>query len=106
LMSIALGWNWTPYYLSLNITKHKPVAKQIDPATLKTIQSSNALDFELYDWAVKRFEEQIERRVPEMEARVARLRRLNGLYRPWGSLVHNLKRNLKSRLVSSPGATA
>jgi hypothetical protein len=106
LMSMELGWNWTPYYLSRNITKNKPVAKQIDPATLKAIESSNTLDFELYDWVVKRFQAQIEQRAPEMEARVARLKRLNELYRPWGSLAETIKCNIKSRLMARAGVSA
>lgn len=106
LMSIELDWNWTPYYLSLNITKNKPVAKQIDPATLEAIRSSNTLDFELYEWGVKRFQAQIERHAPEVEARVARIRRLNDWYRPWGSLAETIKRNIKSRLPVRAGAPA
>lgn len=97
LMSLALGWNWTPYYLSRNITKNKPVAKQVDPATRDAIGSSNSLDVELYEWAVKRFQIQIEWQASVVEDRIARLKRLNGLYRPWGSLTETLWRNLRKR---------
>ena len=106
LMAIELGWNWTPYYLNRNVTKEKPVAKQIDPVALKAIEQANPLDFELYDWASQRFQDQLARRQPEVDARIAQLNRANRLYRPWGGLVDTLKRNLKSRLAVRAGAAA
>lgn len=106
LMAIELGWNWTPYYLNRNVTQDKPVAKQIDPVALKAIEQANPLDFELYEWASRRFQTQLARRQPEVEARIAQLNRANTLYRPWGSLAETLKRNIKSRLVARAGAAA
>lgn len=106
LMAIELGWNWTPYYLNRNVTQDKPVARQIDPVALKAIEQANALDFELYDWASRRFQTQLARRQPEVDARIAQLNRANTLYRPWGSLADTLKRNLKSRLAARAGAAA
>lgn len=100
LMAIELGWNWTPYYLNRNVTQDKPVAKQIDPAALKVIEKANPLDFELYEWAVQRFQNQLARRQPEVNARIAQLNRANRLYRPWGSLAETLKRSIKSRLAN------
>ena len=106
LMAIELGWNWTPYYLNRNVTQDKPVAKQIDPVALKAIEQANPLDFELYEWASRRFQTQLARRQPEVDARIAQLNRANTLYRPWGSLAETLKRNIKSRLVARAGASA
>jgi hypothetical protein len=106
LMAIELGWNWTPYYLNRNVTKDKPVAKQIDPIALKVIEQANPLDFELYEWASRRFQTQLARRQPEVDTRIAELNRANRLYRPWGSLADSLKRNLKSRLAVRAGAPA
>ena len=106
LMAIELGWNWTPYYLNRNVTEDKPVAKQIDPVALKAIEQANPLDFELYEWASRRFQTQLARRQPEVDARIAQLNRANMLYRPWGSLAETLKRNIKSRLVARAGASA
>lgn len=106
LMAIELGWKWTPYYLNRNVTQDKPVAKQIDPVALKAIEQANPLDFELYEWASRRFQSQVVRRQPEIDARVAQLHRANRLYRPWGSLAESLKRNLKSRFTSRVGAAA
>lgn len=106
LMAIELGWNWTPYYLNRNVTQDKPVAKQIDPVALKAIEQASPLDFELYEWASRRFQTQLARRQPEVDARIAQLNRANTLYRPWGSLADSLKRNIKSRLVARAGASA
>lgn len=106
LMAIELGWNWTPYYLNRNVTKDKPVAKQIDPVALKAIEQANPLDFELYGWASRRFQNQLARRQPEVDRRIAQLNRANRLYRPWGGLADSLKRNLKSRLAARACAPA
>lgn len=100
LMAIELGWNWTPYYLNRNVTQDKPVAKQIDPTALKAIEQTNPLDFELYEWAVQRFQDQITQHKSEVEERRARLLRANRLYRPWGSLAETIKRSIKSRLAN------
>lgn len=106
LMASVLGWNWTPYYLNRNVTQDKPVARQIDPAALRAIEQANPLDFELYDWVSQRFQHQITRRQPEIDARIAQLHRANRLYRPWGSLADTLKRSLKSRLAARAGVPA
>lgn len=106
LMEIALGWSWTPYYLNHNVTKDKPVAKQIDPLVLKTIEQANQLDFELYEWASLRFQDQLEQNKRTLEARLARLNRANRLYRPWGKLIDDFKRSLKTHLTAWVGASA
>lgn len=102
LMAIALGWNWTPYYLKRNVTQYKPDAKMIDPMALKAIEQVNLLDFELYDWAARRFQNQLAQHKPEVDEGIARLERANHLYRPWGSLTEALKRNIKSCLAARP----
>lgn len=106
LMAIELGWNWTPYYLKRNVTQDKPVAKQIDPVALKAIEQANPLDFELYDWASRRFKTQLARQQPEVDTRIVQLNRANRLYRPWGGLADSLKRNLKSRFAVRSGTPA
>lgn len=98
LMSIVLGWNWTPYYLNRNVTQDKPDAKQIDPLALKAIEQANPLDFELYDWATRRFQDQLAQHQSNVDERIARLRRTNRLYRPWGEMVLGIRREIKSRL--------
>jgi len=85
LMGIELGWNWTPYYLNRNVTKEKPVAKQIDPIALKAIEQANPLDFELYDWASRRFQDQLAQHPSRVAEGMTRLNRANRLYRPWAS---------------------
>lgn len=106
LMAIELGWNWTPYYLNHNVTKDKPAAKEIDPVAFNAIEQANPLDFELYDWASRRFKDRLARRQPEVDVRIAQLNRANRLYRPWGSVADSLMRNLKSRLPVRAGAPA
>lgn len=106
LMGIELGWNWTPYYLNRNVTKDKPVAKQIDPFALKSIEQANPLDFELYGWASQRFQGHLAQHQADVDEGMGRLARANRLYRPWGELVETIKHNLKSRLVPSENVRA
>lgn len=106
LMTIELGWNWTPYYLNRNVTQDKPVAKQIDPIALKAIEQANPLDFELYEWASQRFQNQLDQHRQDVDAGIARLDRANHLYRPWGSLAETVKRNIKSRLAARADVVA
>jgi hypothetical protein len=106
LMGIALGWTWTPYYLNRNVTKNKPVAKQIDPLAFAAIEQANPLDFELYDWATLRFQDQLAQHKLSVDERISRLNRANRLYRPWGGLVDSLKRSLKSHLIARVSASA
>lgn len=103
LMAIELGWNWTPYYLNRNVTKDKPIAKQIDPVAFKAIEAANPLDFELYEWASRRFQDQLDQHKPDVAERLARLDRANRLYRPWGSLAETLKLSIKSCLATRRG---
>ena len=106
LMGIALGWNWTPYYLNRNVTQDKPVAKQIDPLALKAIEQANQLDFELYDWASLRFQDQLAQHKLTADERLAQLYRANRLYRPWGELIDGVKRSLKTHLTARASASA
>ena len=106
LMGIALGWNWTPYYLNRNVTQNKPVAKQIDPLALKAIEQANQLDFELYDWASLRFQDQLAQHKLTADERLAQLYRANRLYRPWGELIDGAKRSLKTHLTARASASA
>jgi hypothetical protein len=106
LMAIELGWNWTPYYLNRNVTQDKPVARQIDPVAFKAIEQANPLDFELYEWASRRFQDQVDQHRSGIDEGIARLERANRLYRPWGELILGVKRRLKSQLKVLTGANA
>jgi hypothetical protein len=53
LMNERFGWNVTSYE-HRNITRGRPALAQIDSATREAIQSVNALDAELYDYASRR----------------------------------------------------
>jgi hypothetical protein len=106
LMGISLDWNWTPYYLNRNVTENKPAAKQIDPLALAAIEQANPLDFELYNWATKRFQDQLAQHKLVVDERISRLNRANRLYRPWGGLVDSLKRSLKSHMAARVSASA
>lgn len=91
LMAIELGWNWIPYYQNLNVTEGKPRARQIDPSVLKIIERDNQLDFQLYQWVVKRFEEKLALYREEVSLRIGSLTRANKIYRPLNTLYGHVR---------------
>lgn len=103
LMSIVLGWRWTPYYLSRNVTQDKPVARQVDPEVLRAIEETNSLDLDLYAWSVNRFRNQIAQHQSRVDERLVRLGRANRLYRPIGGLLYDLRRSLKRHVATQAG---
>lgn len=73
------GWK-TPYYARDNVTGHGVKPEHLDPETLQTIQHYNQLDMELYLWAKKRLEDQIQSGGEEFQRKLSRFRKKNGYY--------------------------
>ena len=62
LMKERLGWATLPVYKSMNIATNKPKReREISESTIRLIQSHNALDCELYDWACDQLDEQLSK---------------------------------------------
>lgn len=59
LLKHKLNWPRLPYYYARNVTKNRPARQQLDDQTLAAIQETQAYDLRLYDFAQRRFEENI-----------------------------------------------
>jgi hypothetical protein len=59
LMRRRLGWR-SVFYKKRNVTRNKPARESLGVDILRTIEKHNALDLELYEYAVGLFEQAIE----------------------------------------------
>ncbi len=61
LTARALGWTQAPYYSKENVGRNRPAngGGPLPKATVSCIERYNALDFELYEYVSKRFDEQM-----------------------------------------------
>ncbi len=92
LLQKAFSWQ-PPLYIKQNVTseaekKHAEISK----ATVEKIKQYNAMDVELYDYAVQRFEEQLAA-IDDLEQLLNRQRFVNMLYQPIGRS-YNFARSL------------
>ncbi|MEC4891518.1 MAG: sulfotransferase family 2 domain-containing protein [Oscillatoria sp. PMC 1051.18] len=60
LMKKELAWN-NCYYISRNITKHKPNERQIKKETIEIIKENNQLDLQLYTFAQELLSQKIDK---------------------------------------------
>lgn len=82
LMAIRLGWQWTPYYQNENVATRKSDAEELDLETHKLIREVNELDYELYQWVVERFDEEVAKEKEMLRDLIDRIHSANSLYRP------------------------
>ena len=55
------------FYSSFNITRARPKRRELPQATLERIAERNRFDVELYEFAVKMFEEAIAKKAAEVD---------------------------------------
>lgn len=95
LLQRAFGWR-SPVYVRQNVTlAAEKNQAEISQATLQKIKQYNAMDLELYEYGLQKFEQQIAA-IDQFEQRLNQQRLLNRLYQPLGrsynfarSLLHN-----------------
>ncbi len=75
MLAESLGWT-NPYYLRRKVGHYSVRAARPDPATRRIIEDHNALDLELYRWALARFEARVAAH-PELPGQVQRFRQRN-----------------------------
>jgi hypothetical protein len=95
LLQKAFGWSRLGYVRANVSPKRNPVELTDDDLTL--IEEHNRLDRELYRFVTERFERAIAR-YPSFEDDLARLKRANALYRPWGVLTHTIPQRAASKV--------
>jgi hypothetical protein len=65
LMKLRYGWKLESYS-SFNVTRARPKKRDLPQSTLDLIREKNSFDVALYDFASKRFEEEVNRNASEV----------------------------------------
>lgn len=76
LLKREFGWDW-PFYRRVNVTKGKVARENIPASTIETIREYNQLDIELYDYAMKLFDEKICEQDESFFPEVEKFKKLN-----------------------------
>ena len=93
LIQEAFGWR-TPIYVKQNVTKPRQQEDTLlSPETLALIQEHNAMDIELYDYVVQKFNQEVAELGTRLEALLKAQQRKNRLYQPLGR-TYSLSRHL------------
>lgn len=79
LLQKAYGWR-TPYYVTQNITQHRPQVREVSPETLDLIRSYNQIDLQLYECAAHRFHQKVAEHGPAFAAELEQFRAANRRY--------------------------
>jgi hypothetical protein len=95
LFQQAFGWR-NLYYVPTNVAPSKARRAPVPEATRALIEQQNAIDMELYRWAVRRFQVSVAAD-PSFAEDLRRFRLRNTLYRPRGYLTYALPRRLYAR---------
>lgn len=95
LLQRAFGWSHL-HYVRANVAPHRDPVEMTDEARAM-IEEHNRLDNALYDHVTERFEEAI-RRHPSFENDLARFKRGNAMYRPWGVLSQTYPQRIASKM--------
>lgn len=92
LLQQAFGWR-SPVYVKQNVTSvAEKNQAEISQATLQKIKQHNAMDLELYEYGIQKFQQQIAA-IDQFEQRLNQQRLLNRLYQPLGRS-YNFARSL------------
>ena len=86
LMKRKLGWR-NSYYVRSNVTRVRKRKKDLDRATVELLRQHNSLDIQLYEYALKKFGEEVEDLDEPFQKEVEAFRKTNGrlnqlFYRP------------------------
>jgi hypothetical protein len=92
----VLGWSKL-HYVVANVSPHRIPRSAVPAATIRLIEDQNRFDIELYKYAVGRLDKQIADD-PDFDRDLARFRRGNACYRPWGVLSYSVPARLRAKL--------
>jgi len=91
----SLGWTRLSY-VNANVSRRKIARSAVADSTIRMIEEQNWVDLGLYRYAERRLDEALAG--PAAVQELARLRRLNTAYRPWGALTYTLPKRVRSSL--------
>jgi hypothetical protein len=95
LLQKTFGWSHM-HYVRANVAPQGP-SVEVDDEARSLIDEHNRLDKELYAFVSERFDEALQSH-PSFEKDLARYRRTNGIYRPWGVLTHTYPQRVAASL--------
>jgi len=99
LLALRRSLSWTRLsYVNANVSRRKIARSALPDSTIRMIEEQNWVDLELYRYAGQRLDEVLAG--PAAAQELARLRRLNTAYRPWGALTYTLPKRVRSGLGS------
>jgi Galactose-3-O-sulfotransferase len=101
LFKKILQWR-TVYYSVENVTRFKPRPKSLPDRVIRLIRDFNQLDIELYDFALRRFDQELRDQGPDFGAEVNRFSVANLEYGKYLSLILNLVADPR-RTISDSG---
>jgi hypothetical protein len=94
LMSKMFGWP-IKNYPSINVARRKPEKSDVPAETLRMIEKFNALDMELYDYALRLFDKKIAQVDIRHEMRLLKERRQSSYLRLRDAATHYVKMKAK-----------
>lgn len=100
LIQRLCGWS-APYYLSHNVTPHRPRRADLSPDTLRAIEEQTVLDRQLYDFGVQLFHEQVAAQGPGFADDLRRFQERNRRFGAW-----HVRRAALSRTLRQAGRFA
>ena len=104
LIMFMKAFDWSRlYYVPTNVSPDKGRREPPSEGTLELIRELNQFDFELYRYVGDRFEETI-RRHPTFQQDLARFRKVNALYRPFGNVRRVVPQLLYGKLKQRVGS--
>jgi hypothetical protein len=92
----VFGWSKL-HYVVANVSPHRISRSTVPAETIGLIEEQNRFDIELYEHAVRRLDRQIMAE-PDFDRDLARFRRGNARYHPWGVLSYSIPSRLRTRL--------
>jgi len=81
LLKRALGWR-RPFHIRMNVTPRRRRVDKLRPEIIEIIRSKNALDLELYNFAVSLFEQRLQQEGHDFFAEVAAFKKWNKVVSP------------------------
>jgi hypothetical protein len=92
----CLGWSHL-CYVRANVAPDPISIKELPTEAVRLVEERTALDRELYAFIRRLFQDQVAA-ITGFDRQLRRLRRLNRVYRPWGSLTYSIPKRARLRL--------
>lgn len=96
LLHKAFGWSRLTY-VRAKVSPKRHRRSPIKESTQRLLEDQNRFDIELYEFAARRLQAAMDA-VPDFGRDLARFRKANALYRPWGTVTYSIPQRVRSKL--------